>query len=66
MPEPCPFLNRGLPIVSIIRPTQTQGIAMGVVNFLTSMGLFIGQPPAFFAYLQQLAVDADNATRGGS
>jgi hypothetical protein len=66
MPEPCPFLNRRLPIVSIIRPTQTQGIAMGVVNFLTSMGLFIGQPPAFFAYLQQLAVDADNATRGGS
>jgi hypothetical protein len=66
MPEPCPFLNRGLPIVSIIRPTQTQGVAMGVVNFLTSMGLFIGQSPAFFAYMQQLAVDADNATRGGS
>jgi len=63
MPEPCPFLNRSLPICSIIRPTQTQGIAMGVVNFLTSMGLFIGQPPAFFAYLQQLATDADNATR---
>jgi hypothetical protein len=39
---------------------------MGVVNFLTSMGLFIGQSPAFFAYMQQLAVDADNATRGGS
>jgi Ferritin-like domain len=63
MPEPCPFLNRSLPICSIIRPTQTQGIAMGVVNFLTSMGLFIGQSPAFFAYMQQLAVDADNATR---
>jgi len=64
MPEPCSFLNRRLPICSIIRPTQTQGIAMGVVNFLTSMGLFIGQSPAFFAYMQQLAVDADNATRG--
>jgi hypothetical protein len=66
MPEPCPFLNRGLPIVSIIRPTQTQGVAMGVVQFLTDMGLFIGQPPAFFDYLHQLATDADNATRGCS
>src|SRR5207245_743437 len=27
MPEPCPFLNRNLPICSIIRPTQTQGVA---------------------------------------
>jgi hypothetical protein len=63
MPEPCPFLNRNLPICSIIRPTQTQGVAMGVVNFLTSMGLFIGQSPAFFALLAQLARDADRARR---
>jgi hypothetical protein len=63
MPEPCPFLNRNLPICSIIRPTQTQGIAMGVVNFLTSMGLFIGQSPAFFALLTQLAQAADRASR---
>src|SRR5947199_10759759 len=66
MPEPCPFLNRSLPIVSIIRPTKTEGVAMGVVQFLTDMGLFIGQSPAFFDYLHQLAVDADNARRGGS
>ena len=66
MPEPCPFLNRRLPIVSIIRPTKTEGVAMGVVQFLTDMGLFIGQPPAFFDYMHQLAVDADNATRGCS
>src|SRR6266536_197226 len=64
MPEPCPFLNRSLPIVSIIRPTKTEGVAMGVVQFLTDMGLFIGQSPAFFAYMHQLAVDADNARRG--
>ena len=25
---------------------------MGVVKFLTDMGLFIGQSPAFFAYLE--------------
>jgi len=66
MPEPCPFLNRRLPIVSIIRPTKTEGVAIGALQFLTDMGLFIGQPPAFFDYMHQLAVDADNATRGGS
>ena len=48
MPEPCPFLDRNLPIVSIIRPTKTHGVAMGALQFLTSMGLFIGQSPAFF------------------
>jgi hypothetical protein len=64
MPEPCPFLDRSLPIVSIIRPTETHGIAMGVVNFLTDMGLFIGQSPAFFALLKQLAQAADAARRG--
>ena len=37
---------------------------MGVVNFLTSMGLFIGQSQAFFDHMHQLAADADNATRG--
>jgi hypothetical protein len=66
MPEPCPFLNRRLPIVSIIRPTKTEGVAMGALQFLTDMGLFIGQSPAFFDYMHQLAVDADNARRGGA
>jgi hypothetical protein len=65
MPEPCPFLDRSLPICSIIRPTQTQGIAMGVVTFLTDMGLFNGQSPAFFALLNQLAQAADAARHGG-
>jgi hypothetical protein len=64
MPEPCPFLSRKLPPCSIIRPTETTGIAMGVVNFLTAMGLFIGQPPAFFDLLHDLAEDADEASRG--
>jgi hypothetical protein len=63
MPEPCPFLNRKLPVCSIIRPTKTEGIAMGVVQFLTAMGLFIGQSPDFFALLQDLAEDADDARR---
>jgi hypothetical protein len=64
MPEPCPFLDRSLPICSIIRPTQTRGVAMGVVSFLTDMGLFIGQSPAFFALLTQLAQAADHARHG--
>jgi len=36
------------------RPTETKGIAMGAVQFLTAMGLFIGQPKAFFELLQDL------------
>lgn len=64
MPEPCPFLSRKLPPCSIIRPTETKGIAKGVVKFLTDMGLFIGQSPAFFAFLNDLAEDADDARRG--
>ncbi|HET9367412.1 MAG TPA: ferritin-like domain-containing protein [Candidatus Udaeobacter sp.] len=63
MPEPCPFLSRNLPVCSIIRPTETNGIAMGVVKFLTDMGLFIGQSPAFFSLLHQLAQQADAAQR---
>ena len=66
MPEPCPFLSRDLPPCSIIRPTETKGIAMGVVKFLTDMGLFIGQSPAFFALLTRLAQEADAARHGRS
>jgi Ferritin-like domain len=64
MPEPCPFLSRKLPVCSIIRPTETKGIAMGVVKFLMDMGLFIGQSPAFFNLLRNLAQEADAARRG--
>ena len=64
MPEPCPFLDRSLPIVSIIRPTETRSVAMGALQFLTDMGLFIGQSPAFFAYMSQLARAADHARHG--
>jgi len=63
MPEPCPFLSRNLPIVSIIRPTNTEGVATGALAFLTAMGLFIGQSAAFFNYMKQLAQDADAAER---
>jgi hypothetical protein len=65
MPEPCPFLRHSLPIVSIVRPTNTQGIAMGVVEFLSAMGLFKGQSKGFFEALKQLASEADAAKRHG-
>src|SRR5213596_2875805 len=64
MPEPCPFLDRSLPIVSIIRPTKTEGAAMGALTSLTNMALFIGQSPAFFTYMTQLAQAADHARHG--
>ncbi len=64
MPEPCPFLSQDFPRCSIIRPTNTEGVAMGALAFLTAMGLFIGQSDAFFAYMTQLAQDADAAERG--
>jgi hypothetical protein len=64
MPEPCPFLDPSLPIVSIIRPTNTEGVATSVVQFLTDMGLFIGQSPAFFQMLNGLAEAADHAHHG--
>ena len=65
MPEPTIFLSRRFPIVSIIRPTETTGAAMAALNSLTADGLFIGQTPAFFALLTQLAQAADHARHGG-
>jgi hypothetical protein len=64
MPEPCPFLSRKFPPCSIIRPTETKGAAMGALKALTADGLFIGQSKEFFAYLRDLAEDADEARSG--
>ena len=64
MPEPCPFISHKLPNCSVIRPTKTEGVAMGVLKFLTDMGLFVGQSPDFFTFMKRLATDADNARRG--
>jgi hypothetical protein len=64
MPEPTIFLNRSFPIVSIVRPTETDGAATAAVNALTADGLFVGQSPAFFTLLNQLAQAADHARHG--
>jgi hypothetical protein len=64
MPEPTIFLSRSLPVCSIVRPTETNGVATATAAFLTAMGLFIGQSAEFFSVLQDLATRADAARRG--
>jgi hypothetical protein len=66
MPEPTIFLSRKFPVVSIIRPTEQAGSggAVATVQAFTADGLFIGQSPAFFAVLHDLATQADAARRG--
>jgi len=65
MPEPTIFLDRKFPIRSIVRPTETEGAAMGAVKFLTDTGLFRDQSAEFFDTLKGLAEAADAAHRGG-
>jgi hypothetical protein len=56
MPEPTvPELR--FPACSIVRPTTTEGAAMGAAKFLTAMGL------QFFKLIQDLAKDADETRR---
>jgi hypothetical protein len=64
MPEPTIFLDRKFPLVSIIRPTETDGAAIGTVRAFTNDGLFIGQSAEFFAVLTGLAQAADAARHG--
>jgi hypothetical protein len=63
MPEPTIFLRRKFPVVSIIRPTETRGAAMGAVKALRDDGLFRGQSGEFFDVLGRLARKADAARR---
>ena len=64
MPEPTIFLDRKFPKCSIIRPTETDGAAMGAVKALTANGLFIGQSAEFFSVMTNLAQAADAARHG--
>jgi hypothetical protein len=66
MPEPTIFLDRKFPICSIIRPTETDGVATAALNGFIADGLFIGQPPEFLAFLRELAQAADAARHGGA
>lgn len=61
MPEPTIFLSRKFPRVSIIRPTETKGAAMGTLKAFIDDGLFRGQSKEFFAFMRKLAKEADAA-----
>jgi Ferritin-like domain len=67
MPEPTIFLNKGLGPVSIVRPTNTVGAAMGAVKALMEDGLFLdpttGNNTGIVAKLMRLAEAADDARR---
>ena len=64
MPEPTIFLKKKFPVVSIIRPTETQAAANATVQAFAEDGLFRGQSGAFFRALNELADEADEAERG--
>jgi Ferritin-like domain len=64
MPEPTIFLDRKFPVCSIIRPTETDGAAMGALKALTADGLFKGQSTEFFTVMTNLARAADAARHG--
>jgi hypothetical protein len=64
MPEPTIFLDRKFPVVSIIRPTETDGAAMGALKALTANGLFKGQSMEFFTVMTDLAKAADATHHG--
>ena len=64
MPEPTVFLDRKFPIVSIIRPTESNDPAQDAVEALAADGLFIGQSADFFAAAKALAQAADAAGHG--
>jgi hypothetical protein len=66
MPEPTAFLNRRLPVCSIIRPTATKGAATAALQGFVNMNAFVGQSKAFFQFVSQLAAEADDARRGSS
>jgi hypothetical protein len=67
MPEPCPFLDRKFPAVSIIRPVSTNpkifGAVQAINGFITD-GLFIGhERDGLVNLLLELAEEADEAQR---
>ena len=64
LPEPCEFIRADLPACSVIRPSSSPlSGAAAAVRGLTADRLFLGQSPAFFELLMDLARAADSARR---
>jgi Ferritin-like domain len=63
-PVPCEFISPDLPHCAVIRPSSDKfaGAKAAAAAFRED-GLFIGQTPRFFEALNQLAEEADAATR---
>jgi hypothetical protein len=63
-PIPAEFINPDLPKCAVIRPTSDAfGGAVATVKSFTADGLFIGQSNEFFKAFNQLAIEADEASR---
>ena len=63
MPEPTDFI-KGLPEVSIIRPTGAGQLdATGAINGCIEDVLFMNQPNELLQFLLNLAAEADEARR---
>jgi hypothetical protein len=63
-PIPAEFINPNLPKCAVVRPiSDAFGGAVATVKSFTADGLFIGQSPEFFKAFNQLAVEADQASR---
>jgi hypothetical protein len=64
MPEACTFLDKSLPLCSVIRPRNTNlAGAVAAATGLVDSGLFLGQSQAFFDAVVPLAKAADAALR---
>src|ERR1700722_17673634 len=65
-PVPCEFISADLPRCAVIRPSDDKFAgAVAAIASLTADGLFVGQQPKFLQLLQQMAEEADAATRQG-
>jgi hypothetical protein len=63
-PVPCEFISRDLPRCAVIRPSDDRFAgAVATIASFTADGLFVGQQQRFFQVVQQLAEQADAATR---
>src|SRR3984957_7529699 len=63
-PVPCEFISPKLPHCAVIRPSSDRfGGAVATIASFTQDGLFFGQSKKFFQVVQQLAEEADSASR---
>jgi hypothetical protein len=63
-PVPCEFISPDLPHCAVIRPSDDRFAgAVATIASFTADGLFVGQQPKFFQFVNQLAEEADAATR---